>query len=89
MTAPSYRDRVAAGVRDLVSRQSRQRIAADWDVPLKTVEDQVAEIAAEKAARIAAGVAAEQRHLLCDADPDSAVPPFPYLIKSRTERGAS
>lgn len=44
-------------------------------VPLPTLAD-----------RLAAGRRAEQGHLLHDADPDSTVPAFPYLVKTAVTR---
>ncbi|MFE7106579.1 hypothetical protein ACFU98_35065 [Streptomyces sp. NPDC057575] len=39
-----------------------------------------------KAERLAAGLAAEYRHLLYDADPDSTVPPLVDLHHHKTTR---
>lgn len=46
------------------------------DVPLAELIRRVDSITAEKRATSAAGAAAENRHLLYDADPDATIPAF-------------
>ncbi|WP_406325872.1 hypothetical protein OG784_13065 [Streptomyces sp. NBC_01617] len=57
------------------------------DVPLA---DLVADLKREPAEqRIAAGLAAEYRHLLLDADPGSTIPRFVDLHHHKTTRGGT
>lgn len=61
------------------------------DVPLSTVEAAAARIVAwkqEAAKELAAGMAAEYRHLLYDADPDATTPAFVDLHHHNTRRSA-
>jgi hypothetical protein len=63
---------------------------ARLDVPLDVVEADVARIAQQKQPEpelASAGLAAEYRHLLYDADPDATVPAFIDLRHHTTRRG--
>ncbi|MFB7548539.1 hypothetical protein [Streptomyces sp. NPDC056154] len=60
---------------------------ARLDVPTTDWVAAADQLAALKAKRLAAGLAAEYRHLLYDADPDSTVPPLVDLHHHKTRRG--
>ncbi|MFJ4738761.1 hypothetical protein [Streptomyces sp. NPDC088775] len=59
---------------------------ARLDVPLADLVAAADELTALKAERFAAGLAAEYRHLLYDADPGSTVPRFVDLHHHKTTR---
>lgn len=59
---------------------------APLDVPTTDWAAAADELAALKAERLAAGLAAEYRHLLYDADPGSTVPPLVDLHHHKTTR---
>ena len=56
------------------------------DVPTTDWAAAADELTALKAERLAAGLAAEYRHLLYDADPGSTVPPLVDLHHHKTTR---
>ncbi|MCX5158139.1 hypothetical protein OOK39_02335 [Streptomyces sp. NBC_00264] len=59
---------------------------ARLDVPTTDWAAAADELTALKAERLAAGLAAEYRHLLYDADPGSTVPAFVDLHHHKTAR---
>lgn len=77
-------DTTPQAVANLAPAPASDMVRLDADLALFRLKREAAE--AEREARIRDGIRAEIAHLKCDADPNAATRPFPYLRKGVSPR---